>query len=52
MDQKVYQIYDKITDWFDAHRRKDLLFEKFYLNLICNQIPSGVNVLDVGVLCR
>ncbi len=44
---KVYEQYEKIVDWFDEHRNKDLI-EKFYLDLIANTIASGGEVLDLG----
>src|SRR5271155_14891 len=45
--KKVYQIYDKIIEWFDEHRTKTLM-EKEYLDLIANSIPAGVSILDLG----
>lgn len=44
---KVYEQYEKIVDWFDEHRNKELI-EKFYLDLIANTIASGGEVLDLG----
>lgn len=45
--KKVYNIYDKIFDWFDQHRNKDLM-ELHYLNLILDTVPVTSNVLDLG----
>ncbi len=45
---KVYEIYDKIIHWFDAHRSKDLSLEKAYLDVIQAHIPASGSVLDVG----
>ncbi|MEM1243370.1 MAG: class I SAM-dependent methyltransferase [Pseudomonadota bacterium] len=45
---KVYKIYDKIIDWFDAHRSKDLTMEKRYLDYIISKIPVNSQVLDIG----
>lgn len=46
--RKVYEVYNKIIDWFDAHRSKDLSMEKFYLELIQSHFPNGGTVLDIG----
>lgn len=45
---KVYEAYDAIIDWFDAHRSKELAMEKFYLDFILKHIPVGGSILDVG----
>lgn len=45
---KMYLVYDEISDWFDAHRSKELIMEKFYLDLLLKYIPSGAKILDVG----
>lgn len=45
--KKVYNVYDKIFDWFDQHRNKDLM-ESYYLNLILDNVPSSGKVLDLG----
>ncbi len=44
----VYQVYEELIDWFDAHRSKELLIEAFYLKLIQVHIFPGSSVLDVG----
>ncbi len=41
-------VYNEISDWFDAHRSKELTMEKFYLDLLQKYIPAGGEVLDVG----
>ena len=45
--KKVYKVYDKIFDWFDQHRNKDLM-ESYYLNLILDNVPASGKVLDLG----
>lgn len=45
---KVYQVYDKIVDWFDDNRTKDLTMEKFYLNFIQKCLKPKSKILDVG----
>lgn len=45
---KVYRVYDEIIDWFDCHRSKELIMEKFYLDLLQTHIPAKSKVLDVG----
>lgn len=45
---KVYLVYDEITDWFDHHRNKALSMEKFYLELLQTHIPAKAKILDVG----
>lgn len=44
---KVYEAYDKIIEWFDAARTKNLM-ESEYLNLIVNTIPQQGSILDLG----
>lgn len=44
---KVYEVYEKIVDWFDGARTKTLM-EVEYLNLIVNAVPAGGSVLDLG----
>lgn len=46
--EEVYLVYNKITDWFDRNRSKELTMEKFYLDLLQNHIPPSGKVLDVG----
>lgn len=43
----VYEAYDKIVDWYDANRSKQLM-EKEYLNLIIQSIPANGSILDLG----
>ncbi|MCE0723430.1 class I SAM-dependent methyltransferase [Legionella sp. 9fVS26] len=45
---KVYEAYDELIDWFDAHRNKELLMEQFYLQQIKKHFPHGGSVLDIG----
>ncbi|KTD49022.1 methyltransferase [Legionella rubrilucens] len=45
---KVYESYDKIVDWYDAHRSREL-FEKPYLDAVCDDIRrSSKKILDLG----
>lgn len=44
---KVYESYEKIADWYDEHRSRDLM-EKKYLELIIQSIPKGGSILDLG----
>ncbi|WP_316831314.1 class I SAM-dependent methyltransferase [Pedobacter aquatilis] len=45
--QNVFEVYDKIGDWFAEHRPKGLI-EKKYLNNIISLIPEDGHILDVG----
>ncbi|WP_454785858.1 class I SAM-dependent methyltransferase [Legionella sp. WA2024007413] len=45
---KVYETYDEIIDWYDAHRNKELIMEQFYLQQIKKYAPPGGRVLDIG----
>lgn len=45
---KVYETYDQIIDWFDAHRSKELTMESFYLAFIQEHIPANGSILDIG----
>lgn len=45
---KVYKTYDEIITWFDDHRSKDLVKEKFYLEYLQGKIPVDADILDVG----
>jgi 2-polyprenyl-3-methyl-5-hydroxy-6-metoxy-1,4-benzoquinol methylase len=45
---KVYEAYNEIIDWFEAHRSKELVMEQFYLNKVQEYFPTGGSVLDVG----
>lgn len=44
----MYLVYDEISDWFDVHRSKELIMEKFYLDLFQGHIPLRSKILDVG----
>ena len=44
---KTYEQYDKIIDWFDEHRNKELM-EKTYLDFIIEHIPANGSILDLG----
>ena len=43
----VCQSYEKISEWFDLHRDRSLMEQK-YLELIIKNIPKGGGVLDLG----
>ena len=43
----VYKTYEKIADWFDEHRSREL-FEKPYLDKVLAQLKSGKKILDLG----
>lgn len=43
----MFEQYDKITDWYDKNRRKDLI-EKEYLELVLQHIPENGTILDLG----
>lgn len=45
--KKVYEVYEKIHNWFDEHRNKELM-ESHYLNLILDTVGSTGTVLDLG----
>lgn len=45
--KKVYEVYDKIFNWFDEHRNKELM-EFYYLNLILTLVGPAGTVLDLG----
>ena len=44
---KVYQSYDKMFNWFDEHRSRDL-FEKSYLDLAISYLKPEAKILDLG----
>lgn len=43
----VYKTYDKIADWFDSHRSREL-FEKSWLDKAMALLPENPQVLDLG----
>lgn len=43
----VLEIYNKIADWFDEHRSREL-FEKPYLDLAISLIKPASKILDLG----
>ena len=45
--KKVYEVYEKIFNWFDEHRNKELM-ESYYLNLILDTAGSTGTALDLG----
>lgn len=44
---KVYQSYDKMYNWFDEHRSREL-FEKPYLDLVISYLKPDAKILDLG----
>lgn len=44
----VKNVYNKISDWFDSARTKDLSLERKILNMVEPLLPSGASLLDVG----
>jgi ubiquinone/menaquinone biosynthesis C-methylase UbiE len=45
--RETWKLYDKIVDWFDGNRSKNLM-EKKYLELALKYIPQKGSVLDLG----
>jgi cyclopropane fatty-acyl-phospholipid synthase-like methyltransferase len=43
----IWKLYDKIVDWFDNNRSKELI-EKEYLELVLKHIPKKGTILDLG----
>jgi len=43
----VYKSYDKIAQWYDKHRSRDLL-EKSYLDEAITYLQPGAKILDLG----
>jgi len=46
-DQNVYETYEKIADWMDVHRSREL-FEKPYLDQAISYLKPNAKVLDLG----
>lgn len=44
---KVYESYDKIVQWYDEHRSREL-FEKPYLDKVLTYLKPGATILDLG----
>ncbi len=44
---KVYQSYDKMFNWYDEHRSRDL-FEAAYLDLAISYLKPNAKILDLG----
>lgn len=45
---KAYEDYEKIADWFDSVRMRDLLFERKYLDMVVAHIQPQGKILDIG----
>ena len=43
----VYKDYEKIADWFDKHRSREL-FEKKYLDQVVSYLKPNPKILDLG----
>lgn len=46
-ETNVYKSYNKISNWYDEHRSRDL-FEKPYLDIVIDNIKPNGKVLDLG----
>lgn len=46
-NKNVYEIYEKIADWMDKHRSREL-FEKPYLDQAISNLKQGAKILDLG----
>jgi len=44
---KILQSYDKIAEWFDKTRSRDLM-ERPYLELLTEHLQDGATILDLG----
>ncbi len=44
---KVCDSYEKIAEWYDKHRSRDM-FEKSYLDIAISYLKPGAKVLDLG----
>lgn len=44
----VYDSYNRMGDWFDQKRSRDLSFEIHYLDKITSALPAGAKILDIG----
>lgn len=45
---KVYEDYEKIADWFDHVRMRDLELERSYLDIVAVQTKPKGKILDLG----
>ena len=45
--ENVYEAYERIAEWYDNERSKQL-DEKEYLDFIIQNIPNGGSILDLG----
>lgn len=45
--ENVFQVYNKIADWFAENRPRNLM-EKPYLDTVIELIPKGASLLDLG----
>lgn len=45
---KVYEDYEKIADWFDSVRMRDLALEKPYLDMVARLTKPNGKILDLG----
>ena len=43
----VYKSYEKIADWFDQNRSREL-FEQTYLDKVMTYLNSSSHILDIG----
>lgn len=45
---KVYETYNKIGEWFESARTKDLSFELHHLEAMTSYLQKGAKILDLG----
>lgn len=45
--KNVYKIYEKISDWYELHRSREL-FEKPYLDKVISFLRPRASILDLG----
>lgn len=45
---RAYEAYEKIADWFDLVRMRDLSYEKPHLEMVTTNIQANGKVLDIG----
>lgn len=46
--EKVYEDYEKIADWFDDVRMRDLGLEKTYVEMVAALTKPNGKILDLG----
>jgi len=46
--KKMYETYDKIANWYDEARSRDLKCELHHLEKLTRSLPRGAKILDLG----